>query len=116
MIFWSLIGFAAVTAFFFRVVPFVFKDSAALNDTDGFLYRVLIYSTQAMMGVIIYDIAFAKADALTLIERFQATDAVKLGVLVMTFVAVTKTNKMLPAFFASFFVYVVVVVCQNGGF
>jgi hypothetical protein len=63
-------------------------------------------TAQAMLGVIIYDTAFNKMDALTLIRQFQMMDAVKLFLLVGTFIAVVKTKKILPSFFASLFIYV----------
>jgi branched-subunit amino acid transport protein len=115
MIFWLLVVFSTVTACLFRVVPFVFKDSALLNNTEGSIYRFLSYSTQAMMGVIIYDRAFNKVDALALIENFQSDDVLKLCVLALIFLIVVKTKKMLPALCSSLLIYLLAVACRNGG-
>ncbi|MNI81423.1 Branched-chain amino acid transport protein (AzlD) [compost metagenome] len=106
MTIWLLIAFSAVTAFAFRALPFAFKNSTALTRTQGSFYRFISYSAQAMLGVIIYDTAFNKMDALTLIRQFEMMDAVKLFLLVGTFIAVVKTKKILPSFFASLFIYV----------
>lgn len=51
-----------------------------------------------MLGVIIYDTAFNKRDALALIQQFDTLDALKLFLLVGTFIAVAKTRKILPSF------------------
>jgi branched-subunit amino acid transport protein len=106
MTIWLLIAFSAITVFAFRALPFAFKNSTALTRTQGSFYRFISYSAQAMLGVIIYDTAFNKMDALTLIRQFQMMDAVKLFLLVGTFIAVVKTKKILPSFFTSLFIYV----------
>ena len=105
MTIWLLIAFSGLTALAFRALPFAFKNSTALTRTQGSFYRFISYSAQAMLGVIIYDTAFKKMDALTLIQRFDTLDAVKLLLLVGTFLAVAKTKKILPAFFASLVIY-----------
>ena len=115
MMFWSLTGFAAVTAFLFRTTPFAFKNSTALSDTTGSFQKFLSYSTQAMMGVIIYDTAFRKADALTFVEQFQAIAALKLCLLLLAFACVAKTGKTLPVFFCGLLIYFAAVVYQHGG-
>lgn len=114
MTIWMLIAFSAVTAFAFRALPFAFKNSTALTQTQGSFYRFISYSAQAMLGVIIYDTAFNKMDALTLIKQFQTLDALKLFLLFGTFIAVAKTKKILPSFFASLFIYVAAFFYLNG--
>ncbi|WP_415758806.1 AzlD domain-containing protein [Pseudomonas sp. LT1P18] len=113
MTIWLLIAFSALTAFAFRALPFAFKNSAALTQTQGSFYRFISYSAQAMLGVIIYDTAFNKMDALTLIQQFQMLDALKLSLLVGTFIMVAKTKKILPAFFASLSIYLAALVYLN---
>lgn len=114
MTLWLLIGFSAVTAFAFRALPFAFKNSSALTHTDGSFYRFISYSAQAMLGVIIYDTAFKKMDALTLLQQFHTLDALKLILLAGTFVAVARTRKILPAFFASLMIYLTAFFYLNG--
>lgn len=114
MTIWLLIAFSALTAFAFRALPFAFKNSAALTNTQGSFYRFISYSAQAMLGVIIYDTAFNKMDALTLMQQFQMLDALKLVLLVGTFIAVIKTKKILPTFFASLLIYVAAFVYLKG--
>ncbi|WP_212626353.1 AzlD domain-containing protein [Pseudomonas sp. PP3] len=115
MTIWHLIAFSAVTAFAFRALPFAFKNSSALTQTQGSFYRFISYSAQAMLGVIIYDTAFNKRDALALIQQFDTLDALKLFLLVGTFIAVAKTRKILPSFFVSLTIYVAAFVYLNGG-
>ena len=89
MTIWLLIAFSALTAFAFRALPFAFKNSAALTHTQGSFYRFISYSAQAMLGVIIYDTAFNKKDALTLFQQFEPLDALKLVLLVGTFISLS---------------------------
>jgi branched-subunit amino acid transport protein len=112
---WFLIGFAAITAFAFRALPFAFKNSVALTNTQGSFYRFVSYSAQAMLGVIIYDTAFKKADALTMLQQASMLDALKLALLIATFIIVAKTKKILPSFFAGLAIYFIALVYQHGG-
>jgi branched-subunit amino acid transport protein len=105
MTLWLLIVFSALCAFVFRGLPFVFKNSAALSQTEGSLYRFISYSAQAMLGIIVYDTAFDKRDALSLVHEFQTLDGVKLVLLSLAFVVVIKTKRMLLSFFASLLAY-----------
>jgi len=106
MTIWLLIAFSAVTAFAFRALPFAFKNSRALTQPQGAFYRFISYSAQAMLGVIVYNTALNKMDALTLILQFQILDALKLFLLAGTFIAVVKTKKILPSFFTSLCIFV----------
>lgn len=114
MTIWLLIGFAALTAFAFRALPFAFKNATALTRTQGSFYRFISYSAQAMLGVIIYDTAFSKRDALSLMQSFDSLDALKLILLLGTFVAVAKTKKILPGFFACLVIYLAAFVYLHG--
>jgi branched-subunit amino acid transport protein len=114
MTLWLLIGFAAVSAFAFRAVPFAFKNTTALTRTQGSFYRFISYSAQAMLGVIIYDTAFNKTDVLNLIEQFGILDALKLILLLGTFIVVAKTRKILPSFFACLVIYLSAFVYLHG--
>ena len=115
MTLWFLIGFAAVSALAFRALPFAFKNTTALTRTHGSFYRFINYSAQAMLGVIIYDTAFNKQDAPSLMQQFESLDALKLTLLLGTFIAVAKTRKILPAFLASLMIYLTAVVYLYGG-
>jgi branched-subunit amino acid transport protein len=114
MTLWLLIGFAALSAFAFRAVPFAFKNTTALTRTQGSFYRFISYSAQAMLGVIIYDTAFNKTDVVTLIRQFGILDALKLFLLLGTFIVVAKTRKILPGFFACLAIYLSAFVYLHG--
>ncbi|MGE8100641.1 AzlD domain-containing protein [Pseudomonas fluorescens] len=105
MTIWLLIGFSALTAFAFRALPFAFKNNPALTNTQGSLYRFISYSAQAMLGVIIYETAFNKLDAVSLLQQFQGLDALKIALLIGIFIIVAKTKKILPGFLACLLIY-----------
>ncbi|MFJ5286879.1 AzlD domain-containing protein [Pseudomonas sp. NPDC088429] len=113
MMLWLLISFAAVTAFAFRALPFAFKNTPALTHTNGSFYRFVSYSAQAMLGVIIYDTAFNKLDAPSLLQQFQIIDGLKILLLAGTFVVVAKTKQILPSFLASLVIYLLAFVYLN---
>jgi hypothetical protein len=71
-----------------------FQKHHALARTDGSFYRFVSYSAQAMLGVIIYDTAFARLDGPSLVQQFQILDALKLLLLVGTFAVVARTRKI----------------------
>jgi branched-subunit amino acid transport protein len=114
MMLWLLIGFSALSAFAFRAAPFAFKNTTALTRTQGSFYRFISYSAQAMLGVIIYDTAFNKTDVLNLIRQFGVLDALKLILLLVTFIVVAKTGKILPSFFACLVIYLSAFVYLRG--
>lgn len=114
MTLWFLIGFAAVSAFAFRALPFAFKNTTALTRTHGSFYRFISYSAQAMLGVIIYDTAFNKLDAPGLMQHFERLDGLKLILLLGTFIVVAKTRKILPAFFTCLGIYLTALVYLHG--
>lgn len=114
MTLWLLIGFAAISALAFRALPFAFKNTPALTRTQGSFYRFISYSAHAMLGVIIYETAFNKRDAPSLIQQFESLDALKLILLIGTFIAVARTRKILPAFFACLMIYVAALIYLQG--
>jgi branched-subunit amino acid transport protein len=105
MTFWALIIFSAVTIFIFRYLPFLFKNHALLQDKQSRLYRFLSYSAQAMLGLIIYETAFPNKHALDWLAAGQGLDGMKLGLLLLTFVVVVRTKKLLPVFFVGLGIY-----------
>lgn len=114
MTLWLLIGFAALSAFAFRALPFAFKNTTALTRTQGSFYRFIRYSAQAMLGVIIYDTAFNKLDAPSLVQQFGSLDVLKLTLLTGTFIVVARTRKILPAFFACLVIYLAALIYLYG--
>ncbi len=102
---WGLILFSAGTAFLFRLLPFFIKNSRALNHQQGSFYRFLSYSTQAMLGVIIYDTAFHAQGFLALAAHISGLEVLRLGLLIVGFVWVVRTQKILPSFFFGLMVY-----------
>jgi branched-subunit amino acid transport protein len=110
MMIWSLIIFSALTAFAFRLTPFFMKNSSLLNNQEGNFYRFLSYSTQAMLGVIIYDTAFHNKTLSTLLGQWHFLDTIKFLLLLITFIWVAKSKKILPSFFFGLIVYFIFVL------
>lgn len=113
MTIWNLILFSAVTAFVFRVIPFFMKNNKLLVDQQGSFYRFLSYSTQAMLGMIIYDTAFNQKNLLQFFSSFNSLDAIKIILLLAMFILVIKTNKVLLYFLISLLVYFVALLISN---
>jgi branched-subunit amino acid transport protein len=101
---WNIILFSALTAFIFRLLPFVFKRSRVLNDQTGYIYRFLNYSTQAMLGVIVFNTAFHN-HGYSFIENFQFLDYIKSIILITCFIYVAKTKKIFNASFFGLIIY-----------
>ncbi|PZT47794.1 hypothetical protein B6S12_07240 [Helicobacter valdiviensis] len=106
MSFWALLIFSALSIFIFRILPFFFAKSAFLSNQDGVFYRFLTYSTQAMLGAIVYATAFLGKDIGMFVSGFALIDVVKLALLAFVFVATAITNRLLSAFLLSLVVFV----------
>lgn len=65
---WTLILFAGVTALLFRVLPIALGRIAPLQDTGSVLYRLLNYSSQAMLGAMCFTMAFGKQDVVAVLQ------------------------------------------------
>lgn len=96
--FWILLLFSAITIFICRILPFIFANHALLGNTDGAFYRFLTYSTQAMLGAIVYSTAFFTHDIVSFLGDFALIDGVKLILLAFVFFATLWTNRLLSAF------------------
>lgn len=106
MSFWALLIFSAVSIFVFRVTPFFFAKSTLLSNQDGVFYRFLTYSTQAMLGAIVYATAFFSKDIASFVSDFALIDVVKLALLIFVFIATIITNRLLSAFLLSLVIFV----------
>ncbi|WP_274585118.1 hypothetical protein V6667_08505 [Neisseria leonii] len=105
-----LLLFSAATIFIFRIFPFFFKNNSYLNNQDGFLYKSISYSAQAMIGMIVFNSAFSGRDVWQLSDGADLKDAVKIVLLIMTFWITVKTKKIIPGFLLflslyAFFIY-----------
>ncbi|MDA3967117.1 MULTISPECIES: hypothetical protein [Helicobacter] len=106
MSFWALLIFSALSIFAFRILPFFFAKSAYLSNQDGVFYRFLTYSTQAMLGAIVYATAFFSKDIVSFVSDFALVDVVKLALLIFVFIATMVTNRLLSAFLLSLVIFV----------
>lgn len=104
-----LLLFSIVTIFIFRIIPFSFKNNKYLNDKDSFIYKTISYSTQAMIGIIVYNSAFSGKDISQLATHIDSKDLVKIIFLIMTFILTIKTKKIIPSFLLFLALYTVYV-------
>ncbi|RDU60004.1 AzlD domain-containing protein [Helicobacter marmotae] len=109
--FWILLIFAAITIFLCRILPFIFANHTLLGNTDGRFYRFLTYSTQAMLGAIVYSTAFFGRDIVSFIATFAFIDVLKLLLLGFVFFATLWTNRLLSAFLLALVIFVGFVLC-----
>ncbi len=109
MNFWLLIGFSSITIAIFRGFPLFFRHSSLLNNKNGLFYRFLSYSTQAMLGAIVYGTAFFNKNINTLITDFSMIDLVKFALIGFIFFATLKTNRLLSCFLFALGVFVLFV-------
>lgn len=106
---WFLIIFSAVTALFFRSLPFILKNTALFNKIDSPFYRFLNYSTQAMLGVIIYDTAFHNESYLSFIQTLNYWALLKIGLLLAVFIFVILTRRLFLAFLGGLLIYILAI-------
>lgn len=113
MNFWLLIAFASITIAIFRGFPFFFRHSAFLNNKDGAFYRFLTYSTQAMLGAIVYATAFMNKNIENLISDFALIDGVKFALIAFIFFATIWTNRLLTCFLFALGVFIIFIYGIN---
>lgn len=110
MNFWGLLIFSAVTILLCRVLPFLFANHPILSNKEGGLYRFLTYSTQAMLGGIVYATVYDSQNITQLFTHFSTLEWLKVALLIFVFIATIKTNRLLSVFLLSFVIFVVCVM------
>ncbi|OOF38144.1 hypothetical protein BKK49_10180 [Rodentibacter rarus] len=88
-----LILFSAITIFIFRISPFFLKENKHLNNKEGFIYKSISYSAQAMIGIIVFNSAFSSKNILELIDNFSLKMVIILLLLLGTFMMTILTKK-----------------------
>ena len=107
---WILIIFSIITIFLFRVFPFIFKNTAILGNQNNKFYKFLGYSTQGMLGMIVYNSLFEHKDIVKLLSNWNLTNTLNIAILLFIFIFVVKTNKMLSGFIISLLIYLLIVM------
>ncbi|OOF37559.1 AzlD domain-containing protein [Rodentibacter heidelbergensis] len=100
-----LILFSAITIFIFRISPFFLKENKHLNNKEGFIYKSISYSAQAMIGIIVFNSAFSGKNILELIDDFSLKTIVILLLLLGTFIMTILTKKIIPSFIITLALY-----------
>ena len=107
---WGLIIFSCLTAFLCRFFPFTIKNNKFLTHKDSLFYKFLSYSTQAMLGVIIYNTAFHNMNIVVFYNNFHVLSLVKIILLVIAFAWVAKNDNILPALICTLCIYLTCLV------
>jgi hypothetical protein len=92
---WHIIFFASFTALIFRVFPIAFHRSNLLNGKSGRAYKFLNYSSQAMMGYIVFDSTFGQQNISMLLRNFHAMQVLQMTLLTLCFLWVVCTHRQL---------------------
>ncbi len=92
---WTLILFAGVTALLFRVLPIAFGRTAPLQDTGSVLYRLLNYSSQAMLGAMCFTMTFGRQDVMALLHALPSETFLTSTLLVSVGFVVARTGYVL---------------------
>ncbi|THA02086.1 AzlD domain-containing protein [Rodentibacter pneumotropicus] len=100
-----LILFSAITIFIFRISPFFLKDNKHLNNKDGFIYKSIRYSAQAMIGIIVFNSAFSGKDIVSIFNDFSPKTIIILFLLLGTFIMTIVTKKIIPSFIITLTLY-----------
>lgn len=104
---WTVILFAALTAFLFRLTPFLFHKSALLNNKNGRFYRFLNYSAQAMMGYLVFGSTFGYQPINQWLEHFSLQQGLQLALLIACFIWVIYTQRLLSGLLLFIGIYAV---------
>ncbi len=110
MTYWGLLIFSALTILFCRIFPFLFANHPILSNKDGKLYKFLTYSTQAMLGGIVYATAFESQTISEFFANFSPLELIKITLLIFIFIATIKTDRLLSIFLLSFIIFVAFVM------
>ncbi|TAM02991.1 MAG: branched-chain amino acid ABC transporter, partial [Paraburkholderia sp.] len=111
---WNIIFFAAITALVFRVLPLAFHRSSLLSNKDGSVYRFLNYSSQAMMGYIVFDSSFGSQDITTWTKNFHGIQALQLTLLALCFIWIVCTRRQLTGLLLFMGIYAVGILAVGG--
>ncbi|OOF75525.1 hypothetical protein BKG96_10625, partial [Rodentibacter caecimuris] len=103
-----LILFSAITIFIFRISPFFLKENKHLNNKEGFIYKSISYSAQAMIGIIVFNSAFSGKDIVNIINDFSLKTIIILFLLLGTFIMTIVTKKIIPSFIITLTLYSVI--------
>lgn len=100
-----LILFSAITIFIFRISPFFLKENKHLNNKEGFIYKSISYSAQAMIGIIVFKSAFSGKDIVNMINDFSPKTIIISFLLLGTFIMTIVTKKIIPSFIITLTLY-----------
>lgn len=100
-----LILFSAITIFIFRISPFFLKENKHLNNKEGFIYKSISYSAQAMIGIIVFNSVFSGKDIVNMINDFSPKTIIISFLLLGTFIMTVVTKKIIPSFIITLTLY-----------
>lgn len=97
---------AILTAFMFRLLPIATSKLRFMRDTQAPLYRFLNYSSQAMLGVLCFELVFGKNSITHIVTQFGLLHALSFILLLIAFLATCKSGKVAFPFLICSLIYV----------
>ena len=97
---------AVLTAFMFRLLPIATSKLHFMRDTQAPFYRFLNYSSQAMLGVLSFELVFGKNSIAQIVTQFGWLQAVSFVLLLIAFLATCKSGKVALPFLICSLIYV----------
>ena len=108
MSYYSILFIAAVTAFFFRFSPVLLRKLPALSDPGSPTYKFLSYSSQAMLGLLTFQLIFGKINIGDFLDAVSMTDFLGFLILVVAFALVARTGYVAAIFITGSTLYGVI--------
>lgn len=97
---------AVLSAFVFRLLPIATSKLRLMRDTQSPFYRFLNYSSQAMLGVLCFELVFGKSSLGEITAEFGWLQALSLVLLLIAFIATCKSGKVALPFLICSLIFV----------
>lgn len=110
MPYFTILIIAIVTAFLFRFIPIFWRNLPALNDPASKTYKFLAYSSQAMLGILTYELIFGKTQLGDLLLQVSLAEILGMIILLSAFAVVALTNQVAMAFILGTGLYFIVIL------
>ncbi len=106
----TILIIAAVTAFLFRFTPIFWRNLPVLNDPASKTYKFLAYSSQAMLGILTYEMVFGRTQLGDLLLQVSLAEISGMIILLSAFAIVALTNRVAMAFLLGTGLYFIVIL------
>lgn len=105
---WLPITVAGLTSFLLRIGPFLLGNLASNIKDDGPFFQYLNYCISAVIGCIIYSVAFNNHNSSEFIKNFNYEILLRICIIVLVFIVNVKLKRSLVSFMIGFLSYAVI--------